>query len=82
MQGYTSTKKRGYGYHDDTTYVPSAEKTDFQDVTQTYIDRTPDRKEYVSSRKASSRFSEAQRSIDDVIEMVSEKKRVNEEAIE
>ena len=81
MQGIASSKKKGYSYLDDTTYVPSAEKNDFQDITQTYIERTPDRKEYTSSKKAISHFSEAQRSIDDVIEMVSQKKRLNEEAI-
>ena len=79
---YTSNKKKGYSHQDDTTYIHTAVKTDAHDVTQTYIDRTPERPAYTSARKSNQRFSEAQRNIDDVIEMVSEKKRLNQEALE
>lgn len=74
---HPSTYKRGY--EEDTTYFPSAEKSLYRQ-TEPYIERTPERRGFASP-PASSRTSEARKSINEAIYLVSEKKKMNEQAI-
>jgi hypothetical protein len=70
---YPSNKKRGF---EDTTYLHTAERSN-------YLDRTPTRKDYLSpSKRAQDRLSEARRSIDEAIEEMSAKRSANHEAID
>lgn len=76
---YHSGKKQSY-YNDETQYLPTAEKTNFKDYSEDYIERTPKKMDLMSPSK-SNRLSDAKRSIDEAIQLVSNKKSLNEEAI-
>lgn len=76
---YPSASKKGYS--EDVTYLPTAEKSQYRYETEPYIDRTPERHQFASPSGKSSRASEARKSINDCIYLVSEKKKMNEEAI-
>ena len=69
-------------YVDDTTYLPTAEKSRYQHDTQEFIERTPEKIPVTFSAKKSSRLSAARRSVHDCIPMVSEKTKLTDEAIE
>lgn len=68
-------------YSEDVTYLPTAEKSHYRFETEPYIERTPERLQFASPSAKSSRTSEARKSINDCIYMMSEKKKMNEEAI-
>jgi len=54
---FPSNKKRNY--HDDTTFLPTAEKSQHRLHTEEYLERTPVR----SNNQYGDRVSEARRSI-------------------
>ena len=76
MHGYPSPHKGGL-YHDETTYPPTAEKSLYRDYTSEFIDRTPNRGQQYTPSRGSDRLSEARKSINEAIEMVSAKKSMN-----
>lgn len=76
---FQSVKKTNY-YHDETQYLPTAEKTNIKDYSQEFIERTPKKIDFASPSR-SNRLSDAKRSIDEVIKLVSNKKSLNDEAI-
>jgi hypothetical protein len=76
---YPSANKRGYS--EDVTYLPTAEKSHYRVETETYLDRTPQRNLFGSPARQSNSLSEARKSIDECIYMVSDKKKMNVEAL-
>lgn len=76
---YPSNRKRSNEI-EETTYIHTAEKSRLRESTEDHLNRTPTRNPYILSAKKD-RTSEAKRAIDEVIEMVADKKRMNQEAI-
>jgi predicted transglutaminase-like cysteine proteinase len=75
---YPSNKKRSSNI-DDTTYLPTAERSPYH---ESFLNRTPNRSQPSSIPNPNDRLSETRRSIDEIIQQVSAKKSLNQEAIE
>ena len=58
-----SSQKKSYAYDEDTTYLPTAGKSLYQDTTQPHLERTPTQPRAYSPVRGSAKLSEAHRSI-------------------
>lgn len=74
---YPSASKKGYS--EEVTYLPTAEKSQYRQESEAFLSHTPDKGDFRSPGRRS-RASEAKRSINECIEIMSDKKKMNEEA--
>jgi hypothetical protein len=68
---YPSHRKPNY--FDDTTFLPTAERSPYQRPTEPFLDSTPTKLDYLSPAKHSARLSDARKSISEAIELASAK---------
>ena len=61
-----SNKKRPNA-HDETAIAPTAERSQYRDYPDTFLDKTPTKLEYLSPARNSGRLSEARKSINEAI---------------